>query len=375
MITFLAALALQAHDGFRENFPLQNGGICYLNMEFYDSPAIVQSVRVVDRTTVNGNGRLDRDVVFRIIDAQWAARGTEQTVALPQVPREYVLVIPPGRRYLLIAAKAQKGQLRIPLGTWRSAEIYKEYPSRTEGERVGLALFETPADRLPREGPADARLAMALADCFASEYRDRLTELRQFWEASRLPRITKVISPPEKFHAEDAAIIDRLLQIAATKPKTDRALMYYTMIHLGILGTEGLLIQTLYACLQDPNVFQDGFSIPTISLGPNPPKYENNMPDPNRCVDELLAARNIVIRNVLIKDSLPTPSVDQQRKFARFLDDEDAEVRRNTVHNLAMWSGKLDKVVTYVRDRETHAITYPDLNEKVAWWKQYWREH
>ncbi len=375
MLTLLVALLLQTGDGFADNFALQRNGICYRHMEFYDSPAIVETLRVVDRNTMNGNGRLDRDLVVRIVDADWAARGTEASIALPRVPADIPLNVVAGRRYLLVAAKAQDGKLRIAVGDWDRASVTYEYPARTSEERVGLAMFETLADRLPREGGPDVRMGLALADCFVPATGDRLNELCHFWLSSRTPGTKRAFHETDKFYTENSVVTEKLLQIAPTKRLTERALMYQMLIQLRILGTEGLLIQTLYACLQDPNVFQRGFYIPTMSLGPNPPTFETNMPDSNQCVDQLLAARNIVLRNVLIKESVPPPSIEQQRKFARFLDDDDPEVRANAVNDMALWHLKKDKMVKGVRNKQTNVVTYPDLDEKVAWWKQYWREH
>ncbi|MBX7131142.1 MAG: hypothetical protein K1X67_00540 [Fimbriimonadaceae bacterium] len=372
MLALLLTLLLQPTDRNVAAFPVH--GLCYRHMEFYDSPAIVEPVRILEAERRLEGGIL-QDVVFRIVDADWASAGSEQTIVVPKTPSTLPLVIPSGRRYLLIAGKAQNGKLRLADGDWLGAYVSREFDARAPSERIGLALFETPAEQLPQAGTADVRLALALAECFVPVTGARLEQLCRFWEISRTPGKKRPGYETTKFYTENSVVTERLMQIAQAKRPTDRALMYQTMVELGILGTEGLLLQTLYSCLQDPNAFQGGFYIPSVSLGANPPTFEQNLPDPNRCIDELLAARNIVLRNILIKESLPTPSVEQQKKFARFLDDEDPEVRRHTVNNLAMWRSLRDKMVTSVRNQETFAFTYADLDEKVAWWKQYWREH
>lgn len=130
-------------------------------------------------------------------------------------------------------------------------------------------------------------------------------------------------------------------------------------------------MRTLYACLQDPNAFvnpPENDSIPTYNIGTRlPPGYAPNRLSPDRCVDDLLAARNAKVKALLVWKSFAAPSVDQQRRCAQLLDDPNRRVRAAVVSSFARWRDIREQTAAMGRhDDERRDWTYPGLDDKVA---------
>jgi hypothetical protein len=178
-----------------------------------------------------------------------------------------------------------------------------------------------------------------------------------------------------KAYVEPSPLTERIAAIAVTKPLAERARMQQMLVTLDVLGTEGPLLQTLFECLQSADLFPDGFYIPTVSVGRDRPHYELKYPEPNRCVDQLLSARNLKLRDELIIYGFLKPSVDQQRRLVVLLDQVNLRARFCLVNAFASWQKRPDREVKHVQDKATGDVTYPNLDEMVEWWKQYWREH
>lgn len=363
--------------------PSQHQSICFREMGYYDSIAIVQPTSVSDVELRNGDSPRFKHAIqvleVSIVDANWNPPGTRTSFVVPLRYRELPFLLPdPTKRYLIVGAKARAGRLEIVDGSWISAGVARWIDAANDSERIAFLMYRTEATRLPITGTPADRLALALADCFVPAQGATLRELCELHRQSYFPgaRYDQIPPPP---YIEPTPLTRRIAEIAMTKPLVERALVQRVLVAWRVLGSTVPLMKTLYACLPDANAFvnpEEYIDIPDFSARSSlPPGYTPERLAPDTCVDQLLTARNLKVRKILMRKSIPPPSIEQQRRMAVFLDDDDIEVRYLVVNMFAGWHLNRDRMVTSAWDRELKETIYPGLDEIVAWWKQYWREH
>lgn len=380
----LATLIVQKSSEQYGKLPLQTEGVCYRAIDLYDSVAIVTPIRlgplVRRESPEQRSGAATQKLTVRIVHATWAAAGSEVTYVARVHPAGLHLPPPdPTMRYLIVGRKARNGRLEIPVGSWRGVELLSWFAAEDDNERVAYLMYRTEATRLPATGSPAERLAFALAECLVPAPGSDLRDLVKLHENSRYPgiRADERPSPP---YLEPTPLTRRIAEIALTKPLVERAYVQGILLIWSVLYAYEPYMRTMYACLQDPDAFvnpPENYAIPGYDIGSTMPAgYAPDRLSPDRCVDDLLAARNAKVKALLAWKSFSAPSVDQQRRYAQLLDDPNRRVRAAVVSSFARWRDVRDQTAAMGRfDGELNDWTYPGLDEKVAWWKQYWREH
>jgi hypothetical protein len=381
----LASLIVQESREQYGKLPLQTEGVCYRAMELYDSVAIVTPIRlgplVRRESPEQRSGATTQKLTVRIVHATWTTAGSEVTFIAKINPGGLHLAPPdPTQRYLIVGRKARNGHLEIPVGSWGAVELLSWVAAEDDSERVAYLMYRTEATRLPATGTPAERLAFALAECLVPAHGSDLRDLVKLHENSRYPGVRSDERPLPPLYIEPTPLTRRMAEIAMTKPLVERAYVQGILLVWSVLYAYQPYMRTLYACLQDPDAFvnpPENYEIPTYNIGTKiPPGYSPVPLSGDRCVDDLLAARNAKVKALLVWKSFAAPSVDQQRRYAQLLDDPNRRVRAGVVRSFAGWRGMREQTVTTGRyDDERRDWTYPGLDQKVAWWKQYWREH
>lgn len=381
----LATLISQPTPEQTGHLPLQQQGVCYRAIDLYDSVAIVTPIRlgllVRRESSEQRSGATTQKLTVRIVHAPWAASGSEVTFIASPYPGGLPLAPPdPTKRYLIVGRKARNGRLEIPVGSWSAVELLSWIAADDDSERIAHLMYRTEATRLPATGTPAERLAFALAECLVPAHGSDLRDLVKLHENSRYPGVRSDERPLPPLYLEPTPLTRRIAEIAMTKPLVERAYVQGILLVWSVLYAYEPYMRTMYACLQDPDAFvnpPENYHIPSYSIGTTmPPGYAPDRLSPDRCVDDLLAARNAKVKALLVWKSFAAPSVDQQRRYAQLLDDPNPRVRAGAVKSFAGWRLiREQSVITGSFDHERGDWTYPGLDEKVAWWKQYWREH
>lgn len=396
------AFAVLATSGVAQtawNSALSRGAMNAKGIEVYLAEAL-QASKVV---TVKGTGNPTKQnyscpaaaTTFRVLDRGPGANETEFAGIAPQHGND-----PPmfrkGKRYLLIAVAAHEGRFAISSGSavhgW-TAEI----EAKAGQDRCVLLALETRTTKLPQGLTGADLVTSAILDCLdpmtdakvhqivkllctaLPEQKSRPSALPPDQRPSTIENL-KVVTRNMASYAPDGPLTRKLRAKAeATTHRYRKSKLYELLVRWRVPGSVAPYVKSLEPFLRDTSAYSGPEDYERVLWGLIDRLYEymdldgRVHYDLDRWLGMVLSARNT---NMLLYWLRFGGLMDEarMRRFARLLDYPDQRVPHEVATVLASQlkePSQAPKLYGLTSDGER--VDYPDLKEKIAYWKKRFR--